>query len=317
MTTTIYNMRDIGASVPLTSDLDFFFVAGGSDFRAYESLRKLSQQNIKIQNVIFFEFPERKIVDADQYNSYTTLPYTFRTISCSIKDASECIKSFMETGFCLSPEMNVAIDISCFTKPYFYVVLKYLKDHVKIPLISVFYTEPKSYVFSGSLLKSFHSTSGPLSVMEIPGFPGEESRNAKKILVVLLGFDGELSSFITDEISPDKTIIINGFPGYFPKFKDVSMINNEKLVGSSEVKYARANNPFEVYNLLDSLKRSYTEKAFFNIAPLGTKPMALGACLFAINNPTVRVVYPLPEQYESVTTDKSWSSWEYVIPLSI
>jgi hypothetical protein len=95
---------------------------------------------------------------------------------------------------------EVAIDISCFTKPYFFCLLKYLKEQTTINNVTVFYTEPMSYVFSKGLYQSYHSTSGPLSVMEIPGFPGNDTRTTKKVLVVLLGFDGELSFFITDEL---------------------------------------------------------------------------------------------------------------------
>jgi hypothetical protein len=309
-------MNDAEDVIPNMGKFDYLFVAGGSDFRAYEALRKLGRHKTNIGSVLLFEFNERAVANPTQYNSYKELDYNFSNICCSIKDPSECIKAFMETGIELKQDMKVAIDISCFTKPYFFVILKYLRDCVRLPSITVFYTEPKSYM-GGSVLKSYHSTSGPLSVMEIPGFPGEEFRNSKKVLVVLLGFDGELSSFITDEISPEKTIVVNGFPGYFPKFKDISMINNEKMVGGSDVKFARGNNPFEVYNLLQVLHKSYSDNTFFNIAPLGTKPMALGACLFAINNPTVRIVYPLPEKYESVTTDRCWSCWAYNIPLFI
>lgn len=315
--TLLYEMTDLSSQSKITTPtFDYFFVAGGSDFRAYEALKTLASNNSEIKDVLLFEFTERNIANTTQYYSYSSLPYKFTSVKCSIKAPSECIKNFGAQGITLSPNDKVAIDISCFTKPYFFVLLKYLRDHIKLNSITVYYTEPKSYIFAGSLLKSYHSTSGPLSVMEVPGFPGEEHRTSKKILVVLLGFDGELSSFITEEVSPDKTIVINGFPGYFPKFKDISLINNEKLVTEADIKYARANNPFEIFNLLASLKCSY-ENSFLNIAPLGTKPMALGACLFAINNPTVRVIYPLPEKYESVTTDSCWNTWSYHIPLTL
>jgi hypothetical protein len=56
---------------------------------------------------------------------------------------------------------------------------------------------------------------------------------------------------------------------------------------------------------------------FINIAPLGTKPMALGACLFALHNPEVRVVYPVPEHYEDKYSDECWNSWTYKLPLVI
>ena len=52
------------------------------------------------------------------------------------------------------------------------------------------------------------------------------------------------------------------------------------------------------------------------LAPLGTKPMALGACMFAIDNDDVRVVYPRPKEYVSQTTRASWRSWRYDVRLS-
>ena len=96
------------------------------------------------------------------------------------------------------------------------------------------------------------------------------------------------------------------------------MIANEKLTSDRDIKieFSRANNPFEAFNLLEDIKNQ-NQTSFINIAPLGTKPMALGACLFALYYPDVRVVYPLPATYEKVTTNKCWNSWRYLIPLNL
>jgi hypothetical protein len=45
--------------------------------------------------------------------------------------------------------------------------------------------------------------------------------------------------------------------------------------------------------------------------------MALGACLFALHNPEVRVIYPLPEEYDDKYSEQCWNSWVYKLPLSI
>jgi len=309
-------MKNITACTGLSYSFDYFMVAAGSDTRAYQALQILDNNNANIGEVLLFEFSERDGDKSEQYSKYTTTSYKTKSIKCSIKTPSECIKSLINNSVNITQNCTIGIDISCFNKPYFYVILKYLRDIVGVANVSIFYTEPSSYVFNGGLISSYHSTSGPLTVMEIPGYSGEEQRNSTKVLVTLLGFDGELSSFITDEISPDKTVIVNGFPGYSPKFKDVSLINNEKLVGASAVVYARANNPFEVYNTLTEICTNDDHQVTI-IAPLGTKPMALGACLFAINNESVRVVYPMPDRYEPVTTNRSWNSWVYEVPLSL
>lgn len=329
MAELVYRMTQIKENWDDVPDnFDCFMVAGGSDFRAYEILRKAQKQNIKIINVLLFDFKERTIDLATHhkkaYYSYNNLKFKIIKIPCSLSDPSNCIKSLGEYGIDISKFNNLAIDISCFTKPYFFLILKHLKITHKHHSITAFYTEPKSYIFSKGLFSSYLSSFGPLKVEEIPSFTGSEFRDQQRLLIILLGFDGDLSIEINEDVAPIETFIVNGFPGYAPKFKDISLICNEKLITNKrkDVIYSRANNPFEIYNLLEEIKKD--EKLnntygnpFINIAPIGTKPMALGACMFAIHNPEVRVVYPMPEGYMKVTTDKCWNSWAYNIPLII
>lgn len=306
-----------------TRTYDYFVAACGSDFRAYQVLKKRRDFAISIKNALVFDFQERQDgLDPEglrAYRSYEGLVPNTKQITCSVVDPSTCVKTLGDIDTELKNAENLALDISCFTKPYFFCILKYLKEQTTATLVTVLYTEPLSYVFSKGLYDSYHSTFGPLSVTEIPGFPGNDTRTTKKCLVLLLGFDGELSSFIAEEVSPEHIAIINGFPAYAPKFKDISLINNEKLLSTASagsIQYARANNPFETFNLLEQLY-DQEPSAFFNIAPIGTKPMALGACMFALVHPEVRIVYPLPEKYAHITTKECWNSWSYEVPLRI
>ena len=319
--TQLYNTRLL-SDVPTdtTKHYDYFFVACGSDFRAYQVLRKSRDYGISINKIFAFDFKQRNEgLDPEgikAYESYDILGINMDRVSCSISDPSACVKTLVDIDPGLVNSNNIAIDISCFTKPYFFCLLKYLKEKTNIDSITIFYTEPLSYIFAEGTYRSYHSTSGSLSVVEIPGFPGNDTRTTKKILVVLLGFDGELALSIENEVAPDDIVIITGFPAYSPKFKDISLINNEKLLGSKLVNYTRANNPFETFNLLERL---YIQEAaaFFNVAPIGTKPMALGACLFALAHPAVRIIYPFPDKYTNETTRECWNSWSYEIPFRI
>jgi hypothetical protein len=175
-----------------------------------------------------------------------------------------------------------------------------------------------SYVIPKGLLQSYRASLDPLFVMEVPGFPGFTTGRKNNILVFTLGFDGDLSVFISEEVTPNAVVIVNGFPAYSPKFKDISLMNNERLLNTSDAKdsiaYCRATNPYDLFNFLVAL-RNKNPDAFFNIAPLGPKPMALGACMFALADNSVRVVYPMPEKYANVSTDDCWHSWHYVVPL--
>ena len=310
-------MELLDDSNSLLYDLDYLFTASGSDSRAYEILAKcksLSNKNI------LFHFNERLRDTSDKkdalYDYEKFKNYISQEIFCEIKNPSSCLEELIKNNF--SQDAKIGFDISCFTKPYFYYIIKLLKVRFGITNILIFYTEPKSYIFPNGLYNAFRTNSGPISVGEMLGYSGQENRDSKRKLIILLGFDGDLSKEINEDVSPNDTIIVNGFPSYTPKCKDVSLIANEKLVNNKNIKtqYARANNPFDTYNLLQSIKETESN-TFINIAPLGPKPMALGACLFALHNPDVRIIYPLPENYEKKYTDQCWKSWVYNFPLSI
>lgn len=316
MSTSIYNMELIDGSNSILNELDYLILSSGSDNRAYEVMSKC--KFISNNRVIIFHFNERLngLESNDPLFIYKEFSYiNLQEIFCEIKDPSSCLEEITRNHF--NKESKIGIDISCLTKPYFYFIIKLLKERFRIEKLSVFYTEPKSYLFRKGLFNTFHTSSGPLSILEIPGFSGQENRGSKRILVILLGFDGDISKEINEDVSPHDTIVVNGFPSYTPKFKDISLIANEKLVSDHNISvvYSRANNPFETYNLLQLIKSKEKDNTFINIAPLGTKPMALGACLFALHNPDVRIVYPLPEKYENKYSDMSWNSWIYDFPL--
>ncbi len=301
---------------------DCILLAGGSDARAYEVLRKASENRLVFDKVLLFDFEERRNASEekirDAYNRYAGLHSDITLLPCSLKDPSGGLKAIIGYGFKFNQTSRVAVDISAFTRPYFFSILKYLQDHCGLLTVDVFYTEPMSYVLPKGLLQSYRASLGSLFVMEVPGFPGLTTARKDNILVFTLGFDGDLSVFISEEVTPNSVIIVNGFPAYSPKFKDISLMNNERLLNSSGAKenisYCQANNPYDLFNFLSAIRKKHPD-AFFNIAPLGPKPMALGACMFALADSSVRVVYPMPEKYASVSTDDCWHSWRYVIPL--
>lgn len=321
MKKAIYKMELVSGEIIKKDSFDIVLLAGGSDYRAYEILKLMNSENVSIKKILLFDFLERvRDIDKDDpYYNYQKIGFNnILPIQCSIRDPNSCLQNLIPLETELLSAKKIALDISCFTKPYFFYLIKLFKERFKIDCISVFYTEPQFYLFPGGSFSSYRSSTGPLTILEIPGFPGYEGRREKRVLVILLGFDGDLSKEINEDISPSETLVVNGFPSYSPKFKDISLIANEKLTSNKDVviRFSRANNPFEVFNLLEDIKNQ-NKSSFINIAPLGTKPMALGACLFALYYPDVRVVYPLPETYEKVTTTRCWNSWRYSIPFNL
>jgi len=301
-------------------NFDFVFVAISPDLRAYEAISIAGKHNVGIKRLVAFNFAERKDIVKKKKNSgsenYKKLSFNRDVIECSIKDPSDALKKL---NLEITEECNIAVDISFFTKPFYFTLLNWLKVVHNVVDVTIFYTEPKNYLFNKGLYNQYHSSFGPIAIEEIASFSGIDANKENSLLILLLGFDGDLSSEIDEIVAPKKTILINGFPSYSPNFKDISLIANEKIVnkGGNKLLFSRSTNPFDTYNLLDEIKQKEEYKGLFmNIAPIGTKPMSLGVCMFALHNPDVRVIYPMPEKFEDGTSRDTWFTWFYNITLS-
>ncbi|MEM8493426.1 MAG: hypothetical protein AAF756_21625 [Pseudomonadota bacterium] len=307
------------------TSIQCLIVAAGTDYRAYEPLRKIRSAGVDLGELIVVNFLEReeavrKAGLADNYFEFRDLvSCPVQEVSASFSDPAEFFQKIVSLSPLDDEATAISIDISCFTKPFFFGLLKLFGTVLNRLVCNVIYTEPRSYVFREGLFDSFHASSGPTTVTELPSFVGRPARATERVLVIQLGFEGLLAREITEDVAPVRTILVNGFPGLAPKFKDISLISNEKLVGADSNKRicSRANNPFDSYNALDSILMEHGEKFFINIAPLGTKPMALGACLVALHNPNVRIIYPHPEEYALEFTHECCESWFYVVPLTL
>jgi hypothetical protein len=201
---------------------------------------------------------------------------------------------------------NIIVDFSVMVKPYFYLLIKHLST-ITTNRLGFIYTEPETY----STL-----TKGTVDTKDMPSYSGKRTPRKKDALAILLGFEGNRAVAINNEINPDLTIPINGFPAFQPIFKDISILDNRELLIDEEIfknlTYAPALDPFETKDVLEDIYYQHTQKYNFSIAPLGTKPMSLGSCFFAIEHPDVRIIYQYPQEYLPKAS-KGWrESWLYI-----
>jgi len=298
------------------TSIDYFILCKGSDRRAYEILRLLESKPIRIIKIIFFDFKERfEALNEQERIDYENFP--------KIADKEELIKVDKLSDYLkiinqieplisqLDKKTNFFIDITAFIKPHFFILIKLLKGKMLGGLLNIFYTEPEYYKFNKNLYDEYEYLKGFLDIQSIPGFLGSTSRGEDKILAILLGFEGNISSEIYEDVAPSNLTVINGVPSYLQKFKDISILNNSRLIANTEsIIYANATDPFKIFNKL-SLLNSNNETKSIVIAPLGTKPMALGACIFALKYPEVRVIYPYPENFSTESNGSCSNSWIY------
>ncbi len=326
-TKEIYEMNELRISPNTPNFFEYLFVSlNFIEERAWSAINELIKKKVQIGCLIVL----------DLYNQEEEIrDYLIERSDGCIKEykfvkakKQEHEKIFLMIKELVGEELlgrRIGIDISCIPTPQFFILLKWfakLKNY-----IIVYYTEPQKYVLNGGLFKSYFSMKGPVTVQEIRGFSGVTVKNheVERVMLCMLGFDNDLLPSVIQEAGPRKIVAINGFPSFYPKFKDISLVNNEKILSGSGFSekleksksltnfiYVEADNPFESYNVLQELKKQYDDNCI-DIVPLGTKPMALGVCMYAIENTDVRVVFPFPEEYAQATSEKSKKTLEYVL----
>ena len=325
-----YSMSEVSSSKNTPTNFDYFFLSVDCDEeRSWKILYELERKSAVIENLCVISFDvSRNDVDKlllASNSKYNNLSY----IIGEKQDYTRNVLSIVEVIKKIRKNSVVGLDITGMPTPQFFLLIKWLSRYVE--KIYVYYTQPERYIMNGGLFKSYFSTVGPVSVSEINGFSGEIANegNGNRVLICMLGFDNDLLPVVIQDAGPQKIVAINGFPSFFPKFKDISLANNQKFLAGSEFSsriektkslsdyfYVEALNPFETYNTLEEIADEQNEFCV-DIVPLGTKPMALGACLFAIVHKDVRAVFPIPEKYAKRISQKSRKTYEYIIPLVV
>lgn len=176
--------------------------------------------------------------------------------------------------------------------------------------VRIIYMEPQYYnIKQFSNEGVFNDLSEKIDGIEpLPGFANIIPDDLDFKFIALLGFEGGRFSYLIDNVQPayDNIIPVIGVPGYRIEYPFVAYWGNRrplKLTKSYEnVKYAAANSLVDVYILLTKIYNK-SRGSKIKLAPIGTKPHAIGAMLFAIKyQKDVEIVYDNPSR-NSTRTD--------------
>ncbi|WP_454173127.1 hypothetical protein [Microbacterium maritypicum] len=135
----------------------------------------------------------------------------------------------------------------------------------------------------------------------LPGFAILEPRGVDKgYFVPMIGFEGSRLEYVLTQSDANlaKTFPVVGVPGFRPDYAFFAYQSNrhslEKDFLHRRIHFAKANCPFDAFSLLSKI-HEWSGKTFLRIAPIGTKPHALAAVLFALSHPDeVELVYDNP-----------------------
>lgn len=282
----IYSINDLDEYSPKPA-VNFIF-AYAEEKRSSTVIDHLINKGTCIENVIIIIYNNHSIpkeLEMRFEKSNTFFVHLSREPMDFISELKSIPKSFWSD--------NLLIDMSCIRIPELFTLLKYIKVQGLIKHVDLSYSIPFDYVFYKEPFTSFRSYNGDLKMYELLGFSGPGQILEYQNLYLFLGFEGALGLKVFENCQYSNLFLINCLPSFFPKYKDISVINNYQLLQEKHTfLYTPADNPYEVYNLLDSLIGNKENSVC--IAPLSTKPVALGICMFALEHDFVRIVYPVP-----------------------
>jgi len=304
------------AEIPSISSVNLLILAASVDSRGYAAYEKMIERGIVIDQIIVFDYKKfRPTWNSDGYARYYQLASADRTqyVPCDADgDDSIFLNKFIQGN-----SISVFLDITSISIPDIFKICFVFKELKDFAFLNVIYSEPKYYKYLNGLYFDYEHHSGERAYRVIDEY-FTSSISKDVVLICFLGFDPLISKYIHEMKEDSDIVAINGFPSFYPKLKDISLERNYELIsaiGQEKVQYSQANHPFSAYNTLTEIKSNNRNK-ILDICVLGTKPMALGACLFALNNSShTKVSYPYPVEYRPQISIEAADIWWYGVNL--
>jgi hypothetical protein len=170
--------------------------------------------------------------------------------------------------------------------------------------VRIVYSEPQQY-----LLKEFKNVGLNEDLSEacggvnpLPGFVKILPHRSEPLFVTMLGFEGGRLTYLISAQQPtaDRIRPVIGLPGYRIDYPFESYWGNRNSLRTTKawerVEYAEANSIVDSYLTLKKISYDNRDPEMV-IAPIGTKPHAIGAILYAIKNPRkVELLYDNPKR---------------------
>ena len=201
---------------------------------------------------------------------------------------------------------HVLVDISATGHQFIASCLVACRDHAAT--LTCLYTEPKEYRFRNEPPRHdpfdpalFDLSDAIDGIEPLPGFanllgPG----TGDAAFVPMLGFEGARPLNVLNTIDPSPHVVIPvvGVPGYRMEFPTHTVSCNRNFLQATEagheIRHAAAFDPYDLIATLEEIRTEYPAHYLY-LAPVGTRPHALGALMFAAANPeSVEVLFDHP-----------------------
>jgi len=201
---------------------------------------------------------------------------------------------------------SILLDATTLEFPEILYLLSAYRMQKMRPRCGFFYVEPEGYTERESTVSvvpgnAFDLSSGFKPKNHLPLFSRMLSDSNKAHLVAFLGFEGDRLMRVLDDDDGHfyrKVSIVFGIPPFQPNWDLHALMANSSLLErqNTNVMYCGANNPRAAYRLLEDVHAGILSGTAnrLSVAPFGTKPMALGAALYCLDNDILSPIYDHP-----------------------
>lgn len=194
------------------------------------------------------------------------------------------------------------------------LIIKYV--NTKSRQFDILYLQPKHYKIkdNSTILRKreFDITSENPGYQAIPGFSSLLQSDEDNHYVFFAGYEPiRLERAFEDYqvITSDNCDIVFGLPAYKAGWENNAFSNNISILSNrnilAEIQYCGATSPLASYNLLTEIRKSLDSNTTLIIAPIGPKPLGIGAALFIGSASGVSVLYDHPINNEHRTQEIS------------
>jgi len=278
-----------------TVDNSVYFYGLSAEERSSNLVNTLKGKNITTKFIEIKMIENEKDIITD---AFTNSKYHLR----STKDIQTLLKIFTTSVVYIDTTgLNNRIIASLLRNA---IILSELSEEHKLE-IYIIYVEPKTYNIPTFKLEGvYNDLSEKINDIEpLPGFANVIPNTDEIKFVALLGFEGGRFTYLKERVQPpeDRIIPVVGVPGFRIEYPFVALWGNritlEKTKSWNDIRYVAANSLIDVYFLLKKILHEPPENYKLILAPIGTKPHAIAAILFAIKNPRqVEIVYDNPRR---------------------
>ena len=278
----------------------------------WDDINRVTLQNDSLY--LYAHDPEDRSVFCAQALKSHNLQTVFAEICFNDQDDTFCIVGKEDTVISLHSNNQLDSFLTTYKNSVVYLEVTGLSCRVAAPLLKyamdnhiemrIVYAEPAKYILDEFRKMGSHQdlSESVRGIYPLPGLTNILPHRESPLFVVLLGFEGGRFSQIIQDQSPDNDKItpVLGVPGYRIDYPYFSLWGNRNQIRNTtcwqRIKYAEANSIVDIYMMLKQLSYD-TKDSEMVVAPIGTKPHAIGAILYSIKHHNkVEIVYDNPKR---------------------